>query len=76
MPTPFESASLNLRLFDVRREPVLREARDWMKSLHYVVDSGAAYAVYCDSVGRWFPRWPFNETGSGRGGPAGSRQLT
>jgi hypothetical protein len=29
MPTPFESASLNLRLFDLRREPVLREARDW-----------------------------------------------
>jgi hypothetical protein len=30
MPTPFESASLNLRLFDLRREPVLREARDWV----------------------------------------------
>jgi hypothetical protein len=29
MPTPFESASLNLRLFDLRREPVLREARQW-----------------------------------------------
>ena len=29
MPTPFESASLNLRLFDLRREPVLREARSW-----------------------------------------------
>jgi hypothetical protein len=29
MPTPFESASLNLRLFDLRREPVLREARNW-----------------------------------------------
>jgi hypothetical protein len=29
MPTPFESASLNLQLFDLRREPVLREARDW-----------------------------------------------
>lgn len=26
MPTPFESAQLNLRLFDMRREPVLREA--------------------------------------------------
>jgi hypothetical protein len=30
MPTPFESASLNLQLFDLRREPVLREARDWV----------------------------------------------
>jgi hypothetical protein len=29
MPTPFESASLNLQLFALRREPVLREARDW-----------------------------------------------
>jgi hypothetical protein len=29
MPTPFESALLNLQLFDLRREPVLREARDW-----------------------------------------------
>jgi hypothetical protein len=29
MSTPFESALLNLRLFELRREPVLREARDW-----------------------------------------------
>src|SRR5580658_6029048 len=29
MPTPFESAQLNLTLFDLRREPVLREARGW-----------------------------------------------
>lgn len=29
MPTPFESARLNLELFKLRREPVLREARDW-----------------------------------------------
>ena len=29
MPTPFESATLNLQLFELRREPVLREARDW-----------------------------------------------
>lgn len=29
MPTPFESAQLNLRLYELRREPVLREARDW-----------------------------------------------
>jgi hypothetical protein len=27
--TPFESAQLNLQLFELRREPVLREARDW-----------------------------------------------
>jgi hypothetical protein len=29
VPTPFASAQLNLRLFELRREPVLREARDW-----------------------------------------------
>lgn len=29
MPTPFESAQLNLKLFDLRRESVLREARAW-----------------------------------------------
>jgi hypothetical protein len=29
MPTPYESALLNLELFKMRREPVLREARDW-----------------------------------------------
>ena len=30
MPTPFENATLNLKLFDLRREPVLREARQWV----------------------------------------------
>ena len=29
MATPFESAQLNLKLFELRREPVLREARRW-----------------------------------------------
>jgi hypothetical protein len=29
MATPFESATLNLQLFDLRRESVLREARSW-----------------------------------------------
>ncbi|MCC7052265.1 MAG: hypothetical protein IT355_03295 [Gemmatimonadaceae bacterium] len=29
MPTPFESAQLNIQLFDLRREPTLRKARDW-----------------------------------------------
>jgi hypothetical protein len=29
MPTPFESAQLNLQLFDLRRESALREARAW-----------------------------------------------
>src|SRR5688572_28441531 len=29
MATPYESARLNLQLFELRREPVLREARAW-----------------------------------------------
>jgi hypothetical protein len=29
MASPFESATLNLKLFELRREPVLREARQW-----------------------------------------------
>jgi hypothetical protein len=29
MPNPYESATLNLQLFEMRREPVLREARAW-----------------------------------------------
>src|ERR1700722_16331436 len=29
MPTPFESAQLNLKLFSLRRDSVLREARAW-----------------------------------------------
>ena len=29
MSTAFESAQLNLQLFDMRREPLLRKARDW-----------------------------------------------
>jgi hypothetical protein len=32
MPTPFESARLNLQLFDLGREAVLREARAWFLS--------------------------------------------
>lgn len=32
MPTPFENAQLNLQLFDLRREPLLREARAWFIS--------------------------------------------
>ena len=30
MPTPTESADLILKLYDLRREPVLREARAWV----------------------------------------------
>jgi len=29
MPTPFESAQLILKLYELRRDPVMREARTW-----------------------------------------------
>lgn len=32
MPTPFESATLNLQLFDLRRDSLLRQARSWFLS--------------------------------------------
>lgn len=31
-PTPFESAQLLLKLYELRREPVLRESRQWFLS--------------------------------------------
>jgi hypothetical protein len=30
MPTPYESAQLILKLYELRREPVMREARTWL----------------------------------------------
>jgi len=61
MPTPFESASLNLRLFEIRREPVLREARDWFlrdfnpESISDVVEalSGERNASFRMVLGYW-----------------------
>jgi len=47
MPTPFESAHLNLQLFDLRRDPVLREARAWFLlefNPETLADVGAALA--------------------------------
>jgi len=29
MPTPYESAQLILKLFELRRDPIMREARNW-----------------------------------------------
>lgn len=61
MPTPFESASLNLRLFELRRESVLREARDWFlrefnpESFDELVEvvSGERNASFRMVVGYW-----------------------
>ena len=61
MPTPFESAQLNLQLFDLRREPVLREARAWFlaefnpESFADVVElvSGERNAAFRMVLGYW-----------------------
>jgi hypothetical protein len=61
MPSPFESAVLNLELFKLRREPVLREARDWFlrefnpESFAEVVAlvSGARNASFRMVLGYW-----------------------
>jgi hypothetical protein len=61
MSTPFESALLNLRLFELRREPVLREARDWFlrdfnpESIAEVIEavSGERNASFRMVLGYW-----------------------
>jgi hypothetical protein len=61
MPTPFESALQNLQLFELRREPVLREARDWFlrefnpESFDELVDlvSGERNASFRMVAGYW-----------------------
>jgi hypothetical protein len=61
MSTPFESATLNLRLFELRREPVLREARDWFlrdfnpQSIGEVIEavSGDRNASFRMVLGYW-----------------------
>lgn len=61
MPTPFESATLNLKLFDLRREPVLRDARAWFLADFSpesfaelaVLASGARNAAFRMVLGYW-----------------------
>jgi hypothetical protein len=61
MPSPFESALLNLQLFDLRREPVLREARAWFllefnpESFAELIDavSGERNASFRMVLGYW-----------------------
>ena len=61
MPTPFESATLNLKLVELRREPVLREAREWFlrefnpETLEELIAtvSGARNSSFRMVVGYW-----------------------
>jgi hypothetical protein len=61
MASPFESGLLNLQLYDLRREPVLREARAWFlrdfnpTTLEEVVEtvSGERNASFRMVLGYW-----------------------
>ena|SRR6187402_2985765 len=61
MPTPFESAQLILKLFEMRRDPLLREARTWfLRQYHPVaIDDVRAVLASPDSgkyrmvIGYW-----------------------
>jgi hypothetical protein len=54
MPTPFESATLNLQLFKLRREAVLRQARSWFL-LDFNPDSFAEFVEHLSGEhNSWF----------------------
>ncbi len=53
MPTAFESAQLNLQLFDLRREPVLRKARDWFISEFHPADVAEYFALMQTEKNAW-----------------------
>jgi len=53
MPTAFESAQLNLQLFDLRREPLLRKARDWFISEFHPADVDEYFALMQTEKNAW-----------------------
>lgn len=53
MPTPFESAQLNLQLFDMRRESVLRKARDWFIMEFHPKTAEEYFAVMTTDKNPW-----------------------
>ena len=54
MPTPFESAQLNLKLFELRREPVLRDARDWFLLEFHPASFEDVMAAVAGKRNSWF----------------------
>lgn len=54
MPTAFESATLNLRLYELRREPVLREARAWFLAEFHPQTFEDAVAIVRGPRNPWF----------------------
>ncbi len=53
MPTPFESATLNLTLFDMRREPELRQARHWFITEFHPATSEDYVAALLSDKNAW-----------------------
>jgi hypothetical protein len=53
MPTPFESATLNLQLFEMRREPLLREARAWFTTEFFPQSFEEFQAVMASPKNPW-----------------------
>ena len=53
MPTPFESAQLNLQLFDMRRESELRKARHWFITEFHPQSEDEYFAVVTSEKNAW-----------------------
>ncbi len=53
MPTPFESAQLNLQLFDMRRESELRKARSWFITEFHPATSEEYFAAQSGDKNPW-----------------------
>jgi hypothetical protein len=53
MPTPYESAKLNLQLFEMRRESVLRKARDWFITDFFPESVDDYFAAYATDKNPW-----------------------
>lgn len=53
MPTPYESATLNLKLFDMRREPELRAARSWFITEFHPTTSEEYFAALTSEKNAW-----------------------
>jgi hypothetical protein len=54
VPTPFESAQLNLKLFELRQEPLLREARAWFFAEFNPESFGELAALAGGERNSWF----------------------
>ena len=53
MPTPFESAQLNLQLFDMRRESELRKARAWFILEFHPATAEEYFAAHAGEKNSW-----------------------